>query len=151
MAGNLTVVCLEEVGNQTAAVVGEEMEAALHRLGNPLRDMGKGDRVVVRADMFRRAPGLRTRPELPVVRASARGSEVLIAGRTQVLGERLDALYEHREAGVYPEGFPLQAIRTSGIRYLMGHDGQEHTRFRFTIRLSDDFRTLSWSAPEELV
>ncbi|QIP83903.1 hypothetical protein GLX30_07330 [Streptomyces sp. Tu 2975] len=151
MAGKLTAVCLEEVGSRTAAAVDEEIEAALNRLGARLQDIGESDRVVVKADTFRRAPGLRACPELPAARASARGFEVLIAERTEVLQERLDALHGHREADVYLEGFPPQAIRTTGIRYSMGHDVQERTRFRVTTRLSDDSRPLSWSASEELV
>jgi|GEM_PF-3981118 len=155
MTGSLTSVCLKEVGNRTAAAVDDGMDGAPCLPGVPLQDIGKGDRVVIKPHTFQREPGLRRRPELPApaARASARGAEVLIAERTQVFKELLNALYEQREAGVYLEDFPPQAIRTAGIRYSMGHDvtDQERTRFRVPPRLSDNSRPLSWSAPEELV
>jgi hypothetical protein len=73
----------------------------------------------------------------------ARGAMVLVG----------NALYEHREAGVYLEGCPPRAIQTAGLRYAMGHavTEQERTQFRVPSRDAADTGGLAWPAPEELV
>ncbi|MCM2426019.1 DUF362 domain-containing protein [Streptomyces sp. RKAG337] len=122
MAGNLTAVSLKEVGNQTAAAVDEGVEAALDLLGDPLQDIGKGDRVVIKPNMFQRKPGFRTSPELLLAlakRASARGAEVFIAERTQVLKEILLEHPVHRYAQVVSfDDRPLRIVQVPGARSL---------------------------------
>ncbi|MET7679230.1 DUF362 domain-containing protein [Streptomyces sp. NPDC005423] len=118
MSGELTAVSLTRVGTTTEAAVDE----ALDLLGDPLRDVGKGDRVVVKPNMFQRKPGFRTSPELLLAvarRASARGAEVFVAERTHVLKEILDGAPVHRYAQVVSfDDRPTRIVQVPGATSL---------------------------------
>jgi hypothetical protein len=64
-----------------------------------------------------------------------------------------NALYEHREAGVYLEGCPPRAIQTAGLRFAMGGPvtEQERTQFRVPGRAIHDADPPNGPALEELV
>ncbi|MFE0514357.1 DUF362 domain-containing protein [Streptomyces sp. NPDC058964] len=118
MTGDLTTVSLTRVATTTEAAVDE----ALDLLGDPLRDVGKGDRVVIKPNMFQRKPGFRTSPELLLAvaaRASARGAEVYVAERTHVLKEILDGAPVHRYAKVVSfDDRPLRVTQVPGATSL---------------------------------
>ncbi|WP_405591296.1 DUF362 domain-containing protein [Streptomyces sp. NBC_01190] len=122
MTGDLTAVALAKVGATTAAAVDEAVETVWELLGDPLKDIGKGDRVVVKPNMFQRKPGFRTSPELLLAvakRASARGAEVIVAERTQVLKEILAGHPVHRYAQVVSfDDRPLRIVQIPGARSL---------------------------------
>jgi uncharacterized protein (DUF362 family) len=111
MTDGRTTVALAEA----AADVDQAVEQVLDLLGDPLRDVGRGDRVVIKPNMFQRKPGFRTSPELLLAlarRASARGAEVFIAERTQVLKEILEDSPVHRYAQVVSfDDRPLRIVQ----------------------------------------
>jgi uncharacterized protein (DUF362 family) len=122
MSGDRTAVALSRVADQSAAAVDESVDEALHLLGDPLRDVGRGDRVVIKPNMFQRKPGFRTSPELLLAvakRASERGAEVFVAERTQVLKEILDGSPVHRYAKVVSfDDRPLRIVQVPDARSL---------------------------------
>ncbi|MER6961004.1 DUF362 domain-containing protein [Streptomyces sp. NPDC000618] len=118
-----TPVALGTVGpTAAAAAVDSAVEEVLDLLGDPLRDVGKGDRVVVKPNMFQRKPGFRTSPELLLAlarRASARGAEVFVAERTHVLKEILDGHPLHRYAQIVSfDDRPLRIVQIPGATSL---------------------------------
>ncbi|QNA75486.1 hypothetical protein C8250_029585 [Streptomyces sp. So13.3] len=155
MAGNQTAVSLKEAGNQTAAAIDEGLEAALDLLGDPLPDTGRGDRVVIKPNTIQRKPGFRTgsclRPELlpaRAIRASARGAEVRIAGRTRVHPELPRESQFHKCAPVAGSaGPPLRIVQVYSARSLRALNAVPD------IVTEGDFfsRPLSRPVPEELV
>jgi uncharacterized protein (DUF362 family) len=62
-----------------------------------------------------------------------------------------NALYDHREAGVYLEGCPPRAIQTAGFRYAMGIPVTPPERTQFRVPGQGGLAHLSQPAPEELV
>lgn len=122
MPGDLTAVALTRVDDPTDAAVDQAVEQVLDLLGDPLRDVGKGDRVVVKPNMFQRKPGFRTSPGLLLAvakRASARGAEVFVAERTHVLKEILDGSPLHRYAQVVSfDDRPLRIVQIPGATSL---------------------------------
>ncbi|MFJ1620606.1 DUF362 domain-containing protein [Streptomyces sp. NPDC088190] len=122
MPGDLTAVALTRVDDPTDAAVDQAVEQVLDLLGDPLRDVGKGDRVVIKPNMFQRKPGFRTSPGLLLAvakRASARGAEVFVAERTHVLKEILDGSPLHRYAQVVSfDDRPLRIVQIPGATSL---------------------------------
>ncbi|MEU6087658.1 DUF362 domain-containing protein [Streptomyces sp. NPDC047085] len=122
MTGDRTPVALTRTESDTTASVDRAVEEALDLLGDPLRDVGKGDRVVIKPNMFQRKPGFRTSPELLLAvakRASARGAEVFVAERTHVLKEILDGSPLHRYAQVVSfDDRPLRVVQVPGATSL---------------------------------
>ncbi|MFE3944932.1 DUF362 domain-containing protein [Streptomyces sp. NPDC059118] len=122
MPGDLTAVALTRVDDPTDAAVDQAVEQVLALLGDPLRDIGKGDRVVIKPNMFQRKPGFRTSPGLLLAvakRASARGAEVFVAERTHVLKEILDGSPLHRYAQVVSfDDRPLRIVQIPGATSL---------------------------------
>ncbi len=122
MTGDLTAVALTRAEARTAAAVDEAVEQVLDLIGDPLQDVGKGDRVVIKPNMFQRKPGFRTSPELLLAlakRASARGAEVFIAERTHVLKEILEGSPVHRYAQVVSfDDRPLRIVQVPGATSL---------------------------------
>lgn len=122
MPGDLTAVALTRAEARTAAAVDQAVEQVLDLLGDPLRDVGRGDRVVIKPNMFQRKPGFRTSPELLLAlarRASARGAEVFVAERTQVLKEILEGSPLHRYAQVVSfDDRPLRIVQVPGATSL---------------------------------
>ncbi|MFJ3231475.1 DUF362 domain-containing protein [Streptomyces sp. NPDC086787] len=118
MTGDLTTVSLTRVGKTTEAAVDEVLDL----LGDPLGDVGKGDRVVIKPNMFQHRPGFSTSPELLLAvaaRASARGAEVYVAERTHVLKEILDGAPVHRYAQVVSfDDRPLRVTQVPGATSL---------------------------------
>lgn len=103
MTDGRETVALTRAGGSTAAAVDAAVDEALDLLGDPLREVGRGDRVVIKPNMFQRKPGFRTSPDLLLAvakRASARGAEVFVAERTHVLKEILADSAVHRYATV---------------------------------------------------
>ncbi|MDG4863450.1 DUF362 domain-containing protein [Streptomyces sp. T-3] len=119
MAGDRTAVALARAG---AGEAGRAVDEALHLLGDPLRDVGKGDRVVIKPNMFQRARGFRTSPDILLAvaeRASARGAEVFVAERTQVLKHILEDSPVHRYAKVVSfDDRPLRVVQIPGATSL---------------------------------
>ncbi|MCU7727447.1 DUF362 domain-containing protein [Actinoplanes sp. KI2] len=109
------IVALTRAAASTAAAVDAAVEQVLGLLGDPLRDVGRGDRVVIKPNMFQRKPGFRTSPELLVAvarRAAARGAEVFVAERTAVLTEILAGSEVHRYATVVSfDDRPLRVVQ----------------------------------------
>lgn len=62
-----------------------------------------------------------------------------------------NALYDHREAGVYLEGCPPRAIQTAGFRYAMGLPVTPPERTQFRVPGQGGLAHLRQPAPEELV
>ncbi|MFJ2917242.1 DUF362 domain-containing protein [Streptomyces sp. NPDC087307] len=122
MPGDLTAVALTRVDDPTDAAVDQAVEQVLDLLGDPLRDVGKGDRVVIKPNMFQHKPGFRTSPGLLLAvakRASARGAEVFVAERTHVLKEILDGSPLHRYAQVVSfDDRPLRIVQIPGATSL---------------------------------
>lgn len=122
MTGDLTAVSLTRVATATEEAVDAAVEEALDLLGRPLQDVGKGDRVVIKPNMFQRKPGFRTSPELLLAvarRASARGAEVYVAERTHVLKEILQRAPVHRHAQVVSfDDRPLRVVQVPGATSL---------------------------------
>jgi uncharacterized protein (DUF362 family) len=122
VTGDLTAVALTRVDVPTAAAVDQAVGQVLDLLGDPLRDVGKGDRVVIKPNMFQRKPGFCTSPELLLAvakRASARGAEVFVAERTHVLKEILDGSPLHRYAQVVSfDDRPLRIVQIPGATSL---------------------------------
>ncbi|WP_316740698.1 DUF362 domain-containing protein [Streptomyces sp. MK7] len=122
MTGELTAVSLTRVAAATEEAVDAAVEEALGLLGHPLREVGKGDRVVIKPNMFQRKPGFRTSPELLLAvaaRASARGAEVYVAERTHVLKEILQRAPVHRYAQVVSfDDRPLRVVQVPGATSL---------------------------------
>ncbi|WP_329196295.1 DUF362 domain-containing protein [Streptomyces sp. NBC_01435] len=122
MPGDLTAVALTRVDDLTDAAVDQAVEQVLDLLADPLRDVGKGDRVVIKPNMFQRKPGFRTSPGLLLAvakRASARGAEVFVAERTHVLKEILDGSPLHRYAQVVSfDDRPLRIVQIPGATSL---------------------------------
>ncbi|MES9506711.1 DUF362 domain-containing protein [Streptomyces sp. NPDC000609] len=122
MPGDLTAIALTRVDDPTDAAVDQAVEQVLDLLGDPLRDVGRGDRVVIKPNMFQRKPGFRTSPELLLAvakRASARGAEVFVAERTHVLKEILDGSPLHRYAQVVSfDDRPLRIVQIPGATSL---------------------------------
>ncbi|MFF7333612.1 DUF362 domain-containing protein [Streptomyces sp. NPDC090306] len=114
----LTAVSITRATTSTEAAVDE----ALDLLGDPLADVGRGDRVVIKPNMFQRKPGFRTSPELlcaVAARAAARGAEVYVAERTHVLKEILDGAPVHRHAKVVSfDDRPLRVVQVPGATSL---------------------------------
>lgn len=82
MTSDVSTVSLTRVASPSAAV-----EKALGMLGEPLRDLGRGDRAVIKPNIFQRPPGFQTSPQLLLAlakRASARGVKVYIAERVRL-------------------------------------------------------------------
>ncbi|NRQ30944.1 DUF362 domain-containing protein [Nonomuraea sp. NN258] len=104
------------------------LAAAMHRLRDELLSF-PGELTIVSGPMER----------LPALR----GAVVLVG----------NALYEHREAGVYLEGCPPRAIQIAGLRHAMGHPvtEQESTQFRVPRQDAERAGGHAWPAPEELV
>ncbi|GAA2437950.1 DUF362 domain-containing protein [Streptomyces pulveraceus] len=122
MPGDLTAVALTRADDPTDAAVDQAVEQVLALLGDPLRDVGRGDRVVIKPNMFQRKPGFRTSPGLLLAvakRASARGAEVFVAERTHVLKEILDGSPLHRYAQVVSfDDRPLRIVQIPGATSL---------------------------------
>jgi uncharacterized protein (DUF362 family) len=122
VTGDSTAVALTRVETPTAAAVDQAVEQVLDLLGDPLRDVGRGDRVVIKPNMFQRKPGFRTSPELLLAlakRASARGATVFVAERTHVLKEILDGSPVHRYAQVVSfDDRPLRVVQVPGATSL---------------------------------
>ncbi|MEU6422768.1 DUF362 domain-containing protein [Streptomyces spiralis] len=122
MTGDLTAVSLTRAATATEEAVDAAVEEALDLLGRPLQDVGKGDRVVIKPNMFQRKPGFRTSPELLLAvaaRASARGAEVYVAERTHVLKEILHRAPVHRYAQVVSfDDRPLRVVQVPGATSL---------------------------------
>lgn len=122
MAKIHTAVALTKIDTPTAEAVDQGVELALDLLGDPLRDIGRGDRVVIKPNMFQRKPGFRTSPDILLAlakRASARGAEVFIAERTQVLKEILHESPVHKYAQVVSfDDRPLRIVQVPGARSL---------------------------------
>jgi uncharacterized protein (DUF362 family) len=95
-------------------------------------------------DELLRYPGEITIVSGPVARLPELHGAVVLVG---------NALYEHREAGVYLEGCPPRAIQTAGLRFAMGQSvtEQERTQFRVPTRAAQSTGAAVWPAPEELV
>jgi uncharacterized protein (DUF362 family) len=99
----------------SAEAVDAAVEQVLGLLGDPLGEVGRGDRVVIKPNMFQRKAGFRTSPELLVAvarRAAARGAEVFVAERTPVLTEILAGSEVHRYATVVSfDDRPLRVVQ----------------------------------------
>lgn len=106
----------------TARAVDRAVEEALGLLGDPLDALGRGDRVVIKPNMFQRKPGFRTSPEVLLAlarRASARGAQVFVAERTRVLHEILRGSPVHRYAEVVSfDDRPLRIVQIPGATSL---------------------------------
>lgn len=116
------IVALTRAAASIPGAVDAAVERALDLLGDPLREVARGDRVVIKPNMFQRKPGFRTSPELLLAvakRASARGAEVFIAERTQVLKEVLTGSDVHRHATVVSfDDRPLRVVQIPGATSL---------------------------------
>ncbi|WP_405581917.1 DUF362 domain-containing protein [Streptomyces sp. NBC_01190] len=122
MTGNPVAVALTEVEYRTAPAVDRAVAALLDLLGDPLRQVGRGDRVVIKPNMFQLKPGFRTSPELLLAvakRASERGAEVFVAERTQVIKDILKGSPLHRYAQVVSfDDRPLRIVQVPGATSL---------------------------------
>ncbi|GLW73262.1 hypothetical protein Kpho02_55610 [Kitasatospora phosalacinea] len=122
MSSDPTAVALTRSPAPTAAAVDGAVEQALALLGDPLDDLGRGDRVVIKPNMFQRKPGFITSPDLLLAvarRAAARGAEVFVAERTHVLKELLDGSPLHRYARVVSfDDRPLRIVQVPGATSL---------------------------------
>lgn len=113
-----TAVSLTRAPADTQDAVDCAVDTALALIGQPLDAVGRGDRVVIKPNMFQRKPGFRTHPALLLAlakRASARGAEVFVAERTQVLKEILHDSPIHRYAQVVSfDDRPLRIVEIPG-------------------------------------
>ncbi len=122
MTCDLTAVALATAEAPSAAAVARAVEQALDLLGDPFGQIGRGDRVVIKPNMFQRKAGFRTSPQILLAlaaRASSRGAEVFVAERTQVLKEVLDGSPVHRYAQVVSfDDRPLRIAQVPGATSL---------------------------------
>src|SRR5262245_48181965 len=103
MTDGREIVALVQSGAATAEAVDTAVEQALDLLGDPLREITRGERVVIKPNMFQRKPGFWTSADLLAAvakRARARGAEVFVAERTHVIKEILVDSAVHRYASV---------------------------------------------------
>ncbi|MEU8772370.1 DUF362 domain-containing protein [Streptomyces sp. NPDC048606] len=122
MTGEPTAVALTRTEATTAEAVDAAVAHVLDLLGDPLRDVGRGDRVVIKPNMFQRKAGFRTSPELLLAlakRAGERGAEVFVAERTHVIKEILQDSPIHRHAQVVSfDDRPLRITQLPGATSL---------------------------------
>ncbi|WP_329529728.1 DUF362 domain-containing protein (plasmid) [Streptomyces sp. NBC_01450] len=120
--GDTATVSLTRTRAPTAEAVDRAVEDALGLVGDPLDALGRGDRVVIKPNMFQRKPGFRTSPEVLLAlarRASARGAQVFVAERTRVLQEILRDSPVHRYAEVVSfDDRPLRIVQIPGATSL---------------------------------
>ncbi|SEN19065.1 DUF362 domain-containing protein [Actinacidiphila rubida] len=110
-----TAVALARSAAPTALAVDRAVEEVLGLVGDPLDALGRGDRVVIKPNMFQRQRDFHTNADLLVAlarRAAARGARVFVAERTRALLEILRDSPVHRYAEVVSfDDRPLRIVQ----------------------------------------
>lgn len=96
-------VGIARVAGRSAEQVADAVDEVLELVGSPLDVLGRGDRVLVKPNMFQRKPGFRTNPDVLCAlarRVSERGAHVTVAERTRNIHAILEGAEVHRYATV---------------------------------------------------